>query len=744
MQQATVIAPATHTAGTIDPLVWPAGRLAEGLEALARAARLAPAHAERLMVPQTLADSATERAQWLDWAAGRMGIEAESVETSIADFEAMALRAGPAVFAVQAGAGAGFVLVLRSSGRDLRVIAPDLRVRRCPVGWLRTAKCARLEAPFAAEIDRLLSFSDLRKSDWPRVRAAMLRERLGVVRLDECWILRQPAATPFWRQLVHAGVPQRLGWMLVLFAVIYALELGGWRLIGEAALDGRLDLGWMSAWVLVVLSVVPLVALTGWLSARFSLDAGGILKRRLLAGALNMDAETVRRQGVGQLLSRVMESQSLESLAVNGGLVVIVAGLELAFAAWVLWMGAGGWLHVGLLAAWLLVTLWISARYIRRMAAWTSTRLDLTHALIERMVGHRTRLAQEWPRRRDAEEDAATAQYLDVSGAMDRAGVAVSAGIPGGWALIGLLGLAPAFVSGSAGPASLAIGFGGLILAHRAFSGIASGLSALAGAAIAWRQVAPMFHAGARSPRSVAYVGSSLPHPASAASGVAAPPNATPVSPAGPQSASAWTARPLLDAANLVFRHDVRAEPVLNGVDLSIRAGERLLLEGASGSGKSTLASVLIGLRESESGLLLLDGLDRHTLGNNWHRLATEAPQFHDNHILSGSLAFNLLMGRNWPAGDAEIETARQLCIELGLGELIERMPSGMHQMVGETGWQLSHGERSRIFLARALLQEARFTVMDESFAALDPQTLQRCLACAMHRAHTLMVIAHP
>ena len=151
-----------------------------------------------------------------------------------------------------------------------------------------------------------------------------------------------------------------------------------------------------------------------------------------------------------------------------------------------------------------------------------------------------------------------------------------------------------------------------------------------------------------------------------------------------------------------------------------------------------------MGLRKPESGLLLLNGLDRPTLGDNWHRLATEAPQFHENHILSGTLGFNLLMGRNWPASEEELLAARELCIELGLGPLLERMPAGMMQMVGETGWQLSHGERSRIFLARALLQDAQLTVLDESFAALDPETLRECLNCAFARARTLLVIAHP
>ncbi len=101
-------------------------------------------------------------------------------------------------------------------------------------------------------------------------------------------------------------------------------------------------------------------------------------------------------------------------------------------------------------------------------------------------------------------------------------------------------------------------------------------------------------------------------------------------------------------------------------------------------------------------------------------------------------------MGSAWPASEEDLQEAKALCEELGLGELLERMPSGIMQRVGETGWQLSHGERSRIFLARALLQNAQLTILDESFAALDPESLEKCLSCAFKRAKTLLVIAHP
>lgn len=60
--------------------------------------------------------------------------------------------------------------------------------------------------------------------------------------------------------------------------------------------------------------------------------------------------------------------------------------------------------------------------------------------------------------------------------------------------------------------------------------------------------------------------------------------------------------------------------------------------------------------------------------------------------------------------------------------------------MVGETGWQLSHGEQSRLFMARALLQRADLVILDESFAALAPANLERALHCVHERAETFLV----
>jgi ATP-binding cassette subfamily B protein len=119
-------------------------------------------------------------------------------------------------------------------------------------------------------------------------------------------------------------------------------------------------------------------------------------------------------------------------------------------------------------------------------------------------------------------------------------------------------------------------------------------------------------------------------------------------------------------------------------------------------------------------------------------------PQFHENHLLLGTVAFNLLMGVEWPPGEKDFVHADGVLRELGLGNTLDRMPSGLLQTIGETGWQLSHGERSRLYLARALLQKPDVLILDESFAQLDPANMHLALNAVVARAPAVLLIAHP
>jgi ATP-binding cassette subfamily B protein len=244
---------------------------------------------------------------------------------------------------------------------------------------------------------------------------------------------------------------------------------------------------------------------------------------------------------------------------------------------------------------------------------------------------------------------------------------------------------------------------------------------------IAWRQVKPLFDASARPdlPGMLALVRRGQ----------------------GTDSVSTSNNefRVILDARNLTYRHVGRTSDVLSQCDLEIREHDRVLLQGPSGAGKSTLAGLLAGLRRPNSGVLLVHGFDYASLGERgWKRLVALVPQFHENHVLADTFLFNLLMGRRWPPEPEDIAAAKAVCNDLGLGPLIRRMPAGLNQLVGNTGWQLSHGERSRLFVARALLQDPDLVIFDESFGALDPVTLRECLRCVLKRSQATLLIAHP
>lgn len=702
----------------LGALVWPIVRLGEALEALARTAGLSVTGAIHGTAPAFGPETPRDViVSWIDQACQQLGVEVEAVDASGVEYLQMLRHAGPALLHYRLAAPHGVLLLLRATRRSAVVLAPDLRVRKVEIEALRAALCADFERPATAEVQAMLRQTGIAEHHWSSVVRSLVQQRLAAQRFGGCWMLRQPPVGSFARQLAQARIPRRVLGMVAVFALLYVLEIVGWTLIGRGALGGRLDSGWLLAWGLLLLATVPMRALGGWLQGTTAIDAGVLLKQRLLSGALRMDVHALRQQGTARLLSRVIESEALESLSLSGGFAALLALVELSLAAWVLAQGAGGAWHAAMLVSWLAGTMLIARHYYVRLHGWTRERLDLTHDLIERMVGHRTRMVQKAPQHWHEDEDQQVERYAARSRAMDRWTVGVIAGLPRGWVWFGLLGLAPAFIGGTAQPASMAIALGGVLLAWRALSAVVAGLSVLLRAGVAAEALTPLLAAAGK-----------------------------------PQPARVWlndaaTAAPskvLLQARNLVYRHQARHEPVLAGCDLTIQRGDRMLLEGASGGGKSTLAGLLVGLQAPESGLLLLDGLDRTTLGDGWRERSTSAPQFHENHVLCGPLAFNLLMGRRWPASYADLAESEQLCRELGLGALLDRMPSGLQQMVGETGWQLSHGERSRVYLARALLQKTELVVLDESFASLDPETLDRCLRCALARAPTLLVIAHP
>ena len=216
---------------------------------------------------------------------------------------------------------------------------------------------------------------------------------------------------------------------------------------------------------------------------------------------------------------------------------------------------------------------------------------------------------------------------------------------------------------------------------------------------------------------------------------------------ATPTRREATTPAPaVLEATDLRFAHAGRGDPVLQGCNLTIGSGERVILQGPSGGGKSTLASLLAGLRTPQSGLVLLDGLDRHTVGfEGWRRRVVLVPQFHENHLVLGSVAFNLLDGCAVAARRRTTSIARTPCC----ASLASVRPSiGCRQaccrrsakQAGSCPMASGAGSTSR---AR-LLQNPDILILDESFAQLDPANMHLALTAVTARPSAVLLIAHP
>lgn len=695
----------------VAALCWPARRTSEGLELLARAAGFPHRANQRAFESEA---HAIDPDALLKSAAARLGLEADAVDASFGETEPVLRAAGPAVIRIGPDA---FVFLVRRRGSRLVVIAPDHRETVMPLASLRRVLIEPEAGPLAAEAERLVDEAAVRPARRAKVAKALVEDRLRSKRLKGLWLLRLPSSASFGAQAASVGARRQLALLALAHVSQYGLWIATWWLLGRAALEGRLDASWLSAWTLALFTLVPLQLAALWLQGRVAISVGALLKQRLLAGAFALESEDVRREGAGHLLGRVIEAEAVESLALGGGFMALLAVLELVVAASVLAVASP--LLAFLLVVWTGATAALAWIFFRKRLGWVRMRIALTLDLIEAMIGHRTRVAQLRPSAWHAGEDESLERYVQASAAMDRAAVSLLAVVPRGWILLGLLGLAPVFVSGAGGASApaLAIGLGGILLGFKAFHRLTAGIWSLAGAAIAWRQTAPVFRAATRR----------QPEPVASAATDDAP------------------ATVVLEASDLRFTHAGRNQPVLRGCNLAMAAGERVILQGPSGCGKSTLASVLAGLRPPQSGLLLAHGLDRHTLGlDGWRKRVVLVPQFHENHLALGSLAFNVLMGAEWPASEEDLARAEGILRELGLGATLDRMPSGLLQTVGETGWQLSHGERSRVYLARALVQQPDVLILDESFAQLDPENMHLALDAVVSRGSAVLVIAHP
>jgi ATP-binding cassette subfamily B protein len=210
-----------------------------------------------------------------------------------------------------------------------------------------------------------------------------------------------------------------------------------------------------------------------------------------------------------------------------------------------------------------------------------------------------------------------------------------------------------------------------------------------------------------------------------------------------PASPRALPVPPRGDVAfeNVSFAYPTRPDtPAIDGVSLSVRAGEKVAIVGPSGAGKSTLFHLLLRFYDPASGVISLDGVAVRDADPRELRSRTAlVPQ--DSVVFAASARDNIRFGRPG-ASDAEVERAADLA---HASEFIRRLPDGFEAQLGERGVTLSGGQRQRIAIARAILRDAPLLLLDEATSSLDAEseTLVQTALEELMRHRTTLVIAH-
>jgi ATP-binding cassette subfamily B protein len=194
-----------------------------------------------------------------------------------------------------------------------------------------------------------------------------------------------------------------------------------------------------------------------------------------------------------------------------------------------------------------------------------------------------------------------------------------------------------------------------------------------------------------------------------------------------------------VDISHITFGYE-RDRPVLNDINLLIEPYQTVALVGRSGSGKSTLVKLLFRYFEPQSGQILIDGQDIHTLDISGYRKRL-AIVHQEVDVFNGTLLDNLVYGN--PA--ATFEDVEEACRIARVDEFIHLLPKGYYTVVGERGVRLSGGQRQRLGIARALLMNPDVLVFDEATSSLDYES-ERSIQLAMRSilgTRTTIIIAH-
>jgi ATP-binding cassette, subfamily B, bacterial PglK len=197
-----------------------------------------------------------------------------------------------------------------------------------------------------------------------------------------------------------------------------------------------------------------------------------------------------------------------------------------------------------------------------------------------------------------------------------------------------------------------------------------------------------------------------------------------------------------IELNNIAYKYPSNSDYVINEIDIAVRRGESIGIVGESGCGKSTLLDVFLGLLVPDKGTINYNDkpLDKHLI-SEWRSHVAYLPQ--EIFLTDDSLKRNVALGID----DKDICEKRILKVlkQVKLDSLIEQLPDGIEEIIGESGIKLSGGQKQRISLARAFYNNKNVLVMDETTSSLDDKTEKKIVEeiQSLKGNLTMIIIAH-
>lgn len=194
-----------------------------------------------------------------------------------------------------------------------------------------------------------------------------------------------------------------------------------------------------------------------------------------------------------------------------------------------------------------------------------------------------------------------------------------------------------------------------------------------------------------------------------------------------------------IEFKNINFSY-VPEKPVLKGLDLSVKQGQKIAIVGATGSGKTTIVNLLTRFYDIDSGEISVDGKDIYKLPMDELRRSI-AIVLQDTVLFSGTIEDNIRYGRE----DATLDEIKTAAAHAHADEFIERLPDGYASKLAEGGANLSQGQRQLLAIARAVLADPKILILDEATSSVDTRTemhIQSAMVALM-KNRTSLIIAH-